>query len=259
MALLELRDLAKRFGGLKAVDGVDLDVEPGERRAIIGPNGAGKSTLFGVIAGTIRPAAGRVALHGADITGLSVHRRADIGVITTYQHSSLFLRETALENVLLAVARKAGAGRRWFRPAAAYPELLDRSAALLDRAGLAGREAQLAGALSHGERRQLEVAVALAAEPSVLMLDEPAAGMSAAETERLGALIRDLPSEMTVLLIEHDLDLVFDLADSVTVLHLGRSLRTGSVTQVRSDDEVQRAYLGTADVDELFFDPEESR
>lgn len=251
---VSLRGLTVRFGRLTAVDDVSLEIPAGQHRAIIGPNGAGKSTLFGVIAGTQRAAQGRVVVGGEDVTALPVHRRADLGVITTFQHSSLFLRETVLENVLLAVAHKARVAHRWFRPAGAYRELLERAAGLLAQVGLAGREALAAGALSHGERRQLEVAVALAAEPRVLLLDEPAAGMSPAETERLGQLIRGLPAEMTVLLVEHDLDLVFDLADEVTVLHLGRHLTTGPVAQVRADDEVQRAYLGDADVDDLFFE-----
>ncbi|NDL59362.1 ATP-binding cassette domain-containing protein [Phytoactinopolyspora sp. XMNu-373] len=256
---VSLHDITVRFGRLTALDSVAFDVPAGQHRAIIGPNGAGKSTLFGVVAGTHRPTSGRVIVDGDDITSLPVHRRADVGVITTFQHSSLFLRETVLENVLLAVARKARVAHRWFRPATAYREQLERSAELLAQVGLAGREALPAGALSHGERRQLEVGVALAAEPRVLLLDEPAAGMSPAETARLSELIRGLPAEMTVLLVEHDLDLVFDLAHEVTVLHLGQLLTTGSVAQVRANEDVQRAYLGAADVDELFFDREETR
>ncbi|WP_207782320.1 ABC transporter ATP-binding protein [Phytoactinopolyspora limicola] len=249
-----LHDITVRFGQLTALAGVSLEVPAGQRRAIIGPNGAGKSTLFSVIAGTRRPTGGRVLVDGRDITSLPVHRRVDAGVVTTFQHSSLFLRETVLENVLLAVARRARVAHRWFRPAGAYRDLLDHSATLLARVGLAGREALLAGALSHGERRQLEVAVALAAQPRVLLLDEPAAGMSPAETDRLGQLIRGLPADMTVLLVEHDLDLVFDLADEVTVLHLGEHLATAGVAEIRADENVQHAYLGTADVDELFFE-----
>jgi branched-chain amino acid transport system ATP-binding protein len=255
-AAVSIRDVTVRFGRLTALSEVTIEVPAGQHRAIIGPNGAGKSTLFNVIAGTVRPASGQVFVDGDDLTDLPVNRRADVGVIATFQHSSLFLRETVLENVMLALFRHAGAARGWFRPVSAYGQVLDRAADLLDQVGLRERAALLAGALSHGERRQLEVAVALAAQPRVLLLDEPAAGMSAAETERLGQLIRDLPAEMTVLLVEHDLDLVFDLADEVTVLHLGQHLRTGSVSEIREDDDVQRAYLGTADVDDLFLDPD---
>lgn len=252
--LLSVRGLGVRFGSLDALAGVDLDVTPGERRALIGPNGAGKSTLFSVVAGTRRPTSGQVLLAGNDITGTPVHRRVGLGVVTTFQHSSLFLRESALENVLLAVLREQGAGWDCLRPLRRRTQLLRRSAELLVQVGLGGREAQAAAALSHGERRQLEVAVALAAGPRLLLLDEPAAGMSPAETERLANLIRGLDPDVTVLLVEHDLDVVFDLADRVTVLHLGRHLMTGTVQEVRASDEVQQAYLGVADAGELFTD-----
>lgn len=251
---LSLRDLTVRFGQLTAVDGVTLDVPAGQHRAIIGPNGAGKSTLFGAIAGTRRPTAGRVLLGDDDITGLPMHRRARLGVVTTFQHSSLFLRESLLENALLAVMQRHGVAHHWLRSARRHRDLLDRSAELIAQVGLSGREAELAGSVSHGERRQLEVAMALAAEPRVLLLDEPAAGMSVAETARLGELVRALPRTMTVLLVEHDLDLVFDLADEVTVLHLGRELATGTVQEIRADEAVQRAYLGDTQLGELFHD-----
>lgn len=249
---LQLDDVSRHFGALKAVDEISIAVPAGSRHAVIGPNGAGKSTLFAVIAGTLTPTAGRIALGGDDITSMPEHRRAARGLVRTFQHSSLFLRASALQNVLLAVQRQQGLHRwpipRSRRTAAAAA----RSMELLESVGLADRHAQTAGALSHGERRQLEVAVALGAEPSVLLLDEPAAGMSASETARFKELVLALPSEMTILLVEHDLDLVFGLADRVSVLHLGRHLYTGTPQEVRANDDVQRAYLGTADTSELF-------
>ncbi|MFE2167664.1 ABC transporter ATP-binding protein [Streptomyces sp. NPDC059447] len=236
--LLELRGVSRHFGSFRALDEVDLAVRPGARHAIIGPNGAGKSTLFGLISGTLPVTAGAVLVDGQDVTRLPVDRRVGLGVAATFQHSSLFMRETVLENVLLAVQRRIGA-----RSAA-----IARARELLDRVGLPARHEDTAAALSHGERRQLEVAVALGTEPRLLLLDEPAAGMSPAETARLTELIAALPREVTVLLVEHDLDMVFELADTVTVMHLGRHLTTGTPDEVRASTEVQTAYLGTMEV-----------
>jgi branched-chain amino acid transport system ATP-binding protein len=258
--LLRLAGVGVRFGHLDALADVDLDVAQGERRALIGPNGAGKSTLFSVVAGMRRPTTGQVFVEGRDVTHLPVHRRVALGVATTFQHSSLFLRETALENVLLPLLAQPDSGRM-LAPAQVLGSLrrrkplLDKATDLLNRVGLGGREATAAAALSHGERRQLELAVALATSPRLLLLDEPAAGMSMAETDRLMSLLRDLPKDVTLLLVEHDLDVVFGLADRVTVLHLGRHLMTGSVEEVRASDEVQRAYLGDASADDLFEEP----
>ncbi|WP_329376728.1 ABC transporter ATP-binding protein [Streptomyces sp. NBC_01351] len=236
--LLELRRVSRHFGSFRALDEVDLTVRPGARHAVIGPNGAGKSTLFGLISGTLPTTAGTILVDGQDVTRLPVHRRVGLGVAATFQHSSLFMRETVLENVLLAVVRRTAS-----RGAA-----IERAHELLDRVGLPTRHDLAAAELSHGERRQLEVAVALGTEPRLLLLDEPAAGMSPAETARLTELIAALPGEVTVLLIEHDLDMVFELADTVTVMHLGRHLKTGSPDEVRASAEVQTAYLGTMEV-----------
>ncbi|MFD5145709.1 ABC transporter ATP-binding protein [Streptomyces sp. NPDC058401] len=233
--LLELRGVSRHFGSFRALDEVDLTVRAGARHAVIGPNGAGKSTLFGLISGTLPVTAGTIRVDGRDVTRLPVHRRVGLGVAATFQHSSLFLRETVLENVLLAVVRRTGP-----RNAA-----IARAHELLDRVGLPTRHELTAAELSHGERRQLEVAVALGTDPRLLLLDEPAAGMSPAETARLTELIAALPAEVTVLLIEHDLDMVFALADTVTVMHLGRHLTTGSPDEVRASAAVQTAYLGT--------------
>ena len=254
---LELDGLTKHYGSLRAVEEVSLSVQPGTRHAVIGPNGAGKSTLFALIAGTLPATAGRVVLHGQDETGMPEHARATHGLVRTFQHSSLFLKSTALENVALAVQRQQGAQWSMLRPLRRRTAILDRSHELLGSIGLQDRSGALAGSLSHGERRQLEVAVALGTEPSVLLLDEPAAGMSAAETARFKQMVLDLPREITVMLVEHDLDLVFGLAEAVTVMHLGRHLMTGSPAEVRASDEVQRAYLGAEDTSDLF--PQEAR
>ncbi|WP_328302080.1 ABC transporter ATP-binding protein [Streptomyces sp. NBC_00435] len=245
---LRLRGVSRHFGSFRALDEVDLTVRAGARHAVIGPNGAGKSTLFGLISGTLPATAGTILVDGQDVTRLSVDRRVGLGVAATFQHSSLFLRETVLENVLLAVERPPGAGTGRRRRARARGVAIARARELLDQVGLPGRHELTAGALSHGERRQLEVAVALGTDPRLLLLDEPAAGMSPAETARLTELIGALPAEVTVLLVEHDLDMVFELADTVTVLHLGRHLKTGSPDEVRASTEVQSAYLGTPEV-----------
>ncbi|MFD4241784.1 ABC transporter ATP-binding protein [Streptomyces sp. NPDC058525] len=245
--LLELRRVSRRFGSFTAVDEVCLTVRAGARHAVIGPNGAGKSTLFGLVSGTLAATAGSVLVDGRDVTRLPVDRRVGLGVAATFQHSSLFLRETVLENVLLAVLRRPGTGLGGWRKVSARAAAVGRARALLDRVGLPDRHEAAAAELSHGERRQLEVAVALATEPRLLLMDEPAAGMSPAETARLTELIAALPAEVTVLLVEHDLDMVFELADTVTVMHLGRHLKTGSPDEVRASAEVQNAYLGSAE------------
>ncbi|GGP89842.1 ABC transporter ATP-binding protein [Streptomyces melanogenes] len=246
--LLELRGVSRDFGSFKAVDAVSLAVRAGTRHAVIGPNGAGKSTLFSLISGTLPATAGSLLLDGRDVTRLPVNRRVGLGIATTFQHSSLFMRETALENVLLAVVRRAGSGLGIGRPLRSRRTALARAHALLDQVGLPSRHDTPAAELSHGERRQLEVAVALATEPRLLLLDEPAAGMSPVETARLTEVVAALPGEVTVLLIEHDLDMVFELANVVTVMHLGRHLTTGSPAEVRASPEVQAAYLGTMEV-----------
>ncbi len=250
--VLELAGLSRHFGTLRAVSDVTLQVQAGSRHAVIGPNGAGKSTLFALVAGALRATSGRVLFEGADVTTVPEHRRARAGIAKTFQHSSLFLSATLLENVLLALQPQAGRSRRLLRPAVAPGDLVERAHARLADVGLGDRPRATAGTLSHGERRQLEVAVALATEPRLLLLDEPAAGMSAAETAALTGLVRSLPRSVTVMLIEHDLDVVFELADTVTVLHLGEHLMTGAPEAVRASAEVQTAYLGAADTTELF-------
>lgn len=241
---LAVSALTKSYGSVVAVDDVTLEVADGERLAVIGPNGAGKSTLFALVAGTLRPTAGAVSLFGEDVTRLRDHQRARRGLVKTFQHSSIFTAMTLLDNVLLSTQRTHGRASRPFgRSARAAVEAARRS---LEQVGLADRAGVLAGSLSHGERRQLEVALALGADPRVLMLDEPTAGMSAAETERFVQLISGLPHEITVLIIEHDLDVVFSVADRVTVMHLGAVIENGTPDEVRASELVQQTYLGAA-------------
>jgi branched-chain amino acid transport system ATP-binding protein len=251
-AILALDGLTRSYGSLTAVDHVNLAVQSGHRHALIGPNGAGKSTLFATVAGTIRPTGGRIRFDGRDITRLSESARARLGLVRTYQRSSLFLDCTVLDNVALAVQRVNRRAHRLDRPAGRFREITAQASRHLEEVGLAGRAHEKAAALSHGERRQLEVAMVLAVEPSVVMFDEPTAGMSAAETERFVRQLAGLPPELTVVIVEHDLDVVFRLANQVTVLHLGRVLASGTPEQIRADESVQRAYLGTASAGELF-------
>jgi branched-chain amino acid transport system ATP-binding protein len=247
---LRCAGLRRSFGALQAVDGVDLVVERGARHALIGPNGAGKSTLFKLVTGTMRASAGTVELAGRDVTRLSEAARCRLGMSQTMQHASLFGSMTAAENVALAAARHGG-GRISPVPRR-QPAVRARADELLAAVGLADRRDVRVPALSHGERKQLEVALALACRPSLLLLDEPAAGMSSAEGARLVALLAALPPEITVLFVEHDLELVFSLADAVTVLHLGRVLLSGTPAQVRASEAVREAYLGARHREELF-------
>ncbi|MGY1710570.1 ABC transporter ATP-binding protein [Geodermatophilus sp. SYSU D00758] len=241
--LLSLSGVTRSFGALRAVDDVSLDVPAGARHALIGPNGAGKSTLFKLVTGEMPVTAGRIRLGGQDVTRLSEPQRARRGISQTLQHSSLFLSQTVEQNVLLAAQRRHGSRHSLVprRQAAAR----ERARALLADVGLADRATVPVAALSHGERRQVEVALALACDPTLLLLDEPAAGMSPAESARLVELLRALPESVTLVVVEHDLDVVFALARSVTVLHLGRVLLTGTPDEVRGNTAVQEAYLGT--------------
>jgi branched-chain amino acid transport system ATP-binding protein len=249
---LRLEAVGRRFGSLWAVKDVTMTVAAGARHAIIGPNGAGKSTLFNLIAGALPITSGRIHLFDADLSRRADHACARRGIARSFQQSSLFLSLSALENVSLAVQRSAGIGMRFARPASRYAEVAERADAALTRVGLASRAGDPAGALSHGERRQLEVAVGLAAEPSLFLLDEPTAGTSAEETELLTTLIEKLPASVTVVIVEHDLDVVFRLASEITVLHLGEVLASGSPEAIRDDPRVHEVYLGAAESSELF-------
>ncbi len=243
---LRVDRLSRVFGALRAVEQVSLEVAPGERRAIIGPNGAGKTTLFNLIAGQLPPTTGRVWLGEHDVTRAPVYLRARLGLARTFQRNDLFLGLTVYENVWLAQQCRLGLASRWLRPARSYQAVAEATEALLDRLGLLARAQTPASALSYGEQRQLEVALALASGPRLLLLDEPTAGMSPAETAQMTRLIASLPSDLTILVIEHDMDVVFTLAERVTVLHYGRVLAEGTPEQVRALPAVQEAYLGRA-------------
>jgi branched-chain amino acid transport system ATP-binding protein len=251
-ALLELEGVTRVYGGLRAVDGVDLQLEAGARHGFIGPNGAGKSTLFKLILGAERASAGRLRFDGRDITGVPEHQRVRLGIAQTFQHSSLFAALSCRDNVLLALQRRTGHARRFY--GGRRPALVGEADELLARVGLEGSPARRAAALSHGEQRQLEVALALALQPRLLLLDEPAAGMSPVETERLATIIEELDPELALLIVEHDLDFIFRVARDVSVLHLGELLMTGPAEDVRASDEVARVYLGGASVDDVFID-----
>lgn len=234
--------ITRSYGSVVAVDNVSLTVRRGSRHAVIGPNGAGKSTLFALVAGTIRPSSGSVRLFGEDVSKLSDHQRARRGMVKTFQHSSVFPTATVLGNVLLAAERRHGRpGRPFGRHA---QSAVEAAMAALDTVGLLQRGDDPADGLSHGERRQLDVALALALQPEVVLFDEPTAGMSVAETARFVDVVRQLPRDLTVLIIEHDLDVVFSLADQVSVLHLGALIADGEPEEIRSSELVQQTYLG---------------
>ena len=253
--VLECAGVTKRFGSLAAVDAVDLTIAGGARHALIGPNGAGKSTFFNLLSGVLRPTSGRIVFAGEDVTRRSDAWRSRKGLAKTFQHSSLFLSLSVADNVAMAAQRVTGAGMKVRTPASRCPGVDDVVDDCLRRTGLTDRARSRVSELSHGERRQLEVAVALATAPRLLLLDEPTAGMSAAESGKFGDLVESLPREVTVLIIEHDLDVVFRLADRISVLHLGKLLADGSPEEIRADERVQTAYLGTARTEELFFAP----
>jgi branched-chain amino acid transport system ATP-binding protein len=247
MDALRIDRLRKNFGALAAVNGVSLAVASGERRAIIGPNGAGKTTVFNLISGELTPTAGRVYLDGQDVTHWPEHERARRGLARTYQRNNLFLNLSVFENVRLAVQRHFGVSRSMLRPAERFDAVNQHTTRLLEQMGLQEQRTALAKNLSYGEQRQLEIAIALATEPRVLLLDEPTAGMSPAETNAIAALLHDFPRTLTLLVIEHDMDVVFRLAERVTVLHYGEVIADGMAEQVRSDPRVLEVYLGVAE------------
>ena len=246
-ALLEVQDLCKRFGGLRATDGVQLDVQEGETHAIIGPNGAGKTTLISQLAGTLRPDSGAIRFGGEDVTSLSASRRARKGFARSFQITSIYAEFTALENVALCVMAQAGHNFRFWRPARGDPALFDPARRLLEEVGLGERAGTLSGSLSHGEHRQLEVAMALAGRPRLLLLDEPMAGMGAEESQRMIGLLASLKRKHTMVLVEHDMDAVFRLADRISVLVYGRIIASGTPESIRTNEEVRKAYLGEED------------
>ncbi len=245
--LLRLDGLRKRFGGLAVTDGVSLDVMPGEIHAVIGPNGAGKTTLIHEITGIVAPDDGRVVFNGVDITRLSLPRRVRAGLARTFQITSILAGFSVLENVALAVQARSGSSFRFALPASRERALNGAAMAALDQVGLADRAAHPAGTLSHGEKRALELAIALATKPRLLLLDEPLAGAGPEETERLVTLLARLRPAYAILLVEHDMQAVFALADRISVLVYGRVIATGDVASIRANAEVRAAYLGEDD------------
>jgi len=243
-AILETVSLSKSFGGLTAVREVSLSLARGALHAVIGPNGAGKSTLVNLLSGALQPTAGRILLDGEDVTGLPEHGRTHRGLARSFQRTNILASLTVLENVRLAVQAVSLARRRLLLPPEREPKLIARAKATLDRAGLAYGHSRIAGTLAHGQQRQLEIAMALAAAPKVLLLDEPLAGMGPEEGERIAQLLKSLAADHAVLLIEHDMDFVFAVADRLTVLVEGAVLASGRPSDVRADPAVQAAYLG---------------
>ncbi len=248
MSLLAVTGLVKRFGGLTATDGVDLTVEPGEVHAVIGPNGAGKTTLINQLSGELRPDAGTIRLDGVDVTALPVYRRALLGLGRSYQITSVFPDFSVLVNVVLAVQAHAGHSFSFWRPVLAETALTERARMAIDQVGLTARAEVPVAELAHGERRQLEMAMTLATAPKVLLLDEPMAGMSLAESERLVTLLTSLKKQYGILLVEHDMDAVFKLADRISVLVYGRVIACDTPDAIRNNHDVRTAYLGEHDM-----------
>ena len=244
---LRTQGLQKHFGGLAAVNDVSLECHVGQLHAVIGPNGAGKTTLINLLSGDLAPSGGRVELLGNEVTGFAAHRISQLGVGRSYQRTNIFMRFTAFENCRLAAQSRLPTSMRFLRSAVRYCEVNDAAARALALAGLRGRTGVVAAELSHGERRQLEVAMTLATKPKVLLLDEPLAGMGADESACMVELLRTLVNGHAMLLVEHDMDAVFALADTLTVMVNGAVLATGTPEQIRANDEVQRAYLGDGD------------
>ena len=241
--MLEVRGLQKSFGALRACDGIDFDVAEGETHAVIGPNGAGKTTFISQLAGNLRPDAGVIRFAGEDVTRLPAHARARKGFARSFQITSVFPDFSALHNVALAVQAHLG-GTGFWRPARSDPALSGPARELLREVGLGHREDALAANMSHGEHRQLEVAMALATKPRLLLLDEPMAGMGIEESQRMIELLARLKQEKTIILVEHDMDAVFRLADRISVLVYGRVIATGEPESIRANEEVRKAYLG---------------
>jgi branched-chain amino acid transport system ATP-binding protein len=249
-ALLQVAGLSKRFGGVVATDDLSLEVGDGELHAVIGPNGAGKTTFIAQLSGQLRPDSGSIHFAGADITRVPAWRRSHLGLARSFQITSLFLDLSVLDNVALAVQAHAGHSFKLWRNARTIPELRDPARAALERVGLASRVDARASALSHGEHRLVELAMALAGRPRLLLLDEPMAGLGPDESARMVAMLSALKREYTILLVEHDMEAVFALADRITVLVYGRVIASGSPADIRANPEVRDAYLGEDDVAE---------
>jgi len=244
--VLELRALSKSFGGLRAVRDVTLKIMPGDRKAIIGPNGAGKTTLFNLITGIFPATSGQVVLFGQDVTRWPSHRRTALGMARTFQITSLFPKLTVLDNVLLAIQGLRRSKFVMWRFLSSYRDFYDRAHGLLERARFLDRKDIEVRYLSHGEQRQLEIILGLASDPKILLLDEPAAGLSSGESSEMIRFLAHLDRNLAILLIEHDMDVVFDVAEHISVLHFGEILEAGVAEQIRRSEKVQQIYLGTA-------------
>ena len=243
-ALLQVKGLKKSFGAVQATNNFALDVADGEIHALIGPNGAGKTTVLNQLSGEIKPDQGRISFDGRDITGLPVHKRATLGLARSYQITSVFERLTVRENLSLAIQAHCGHSFRFWRKASADPNLFEPLIPALERVGLEHRAYVKAGSLSHGEKRQLEVGMALAGNPKMLLLDEPMAGMGPGGTVELSKMIGKIKKDTTILLVEHDMNVVFSLADRITVIVYGEAIVTGVPEQIRLNPAVRQAYLG---------------
>jgi len=239
-----MHSLSKSFGGLRAIRDVSLGIEEGERRAIIGPNGAGKTTLFNLISGFLFPSSGHIYLFGSDVTNLQAHQRAALGMARTFQVTNLFPALTLFENILLGVQAIKRARLCFYRPVRSFREIILEAERILKEWNLWEQREVLLKNLSHGEQRQIEVIMALATKPRLLLLDEPTAGLSSAETASVTSIIKGLPHEITTILIEHDMDVAFEIAENITVLHFGSILAEGSLEQIKKNPKVTEIYLG---------------
>ena len=244
MIALQIDNVDVRFGGLQVLTMCRVSVEAGEKRAIIGPNGAGKTTLFNVISGIIKPSAGRVLSFGQDITRSPAHVRASLGLARTFQITNLFTNLSVLENILLGLQALTSTKWVFYRTASSFTELIDNAVSLLERWGLEDKKDQPVRSLSHGEQRQLEIILALASRPKILLLDEPTQGLSTAETALVVPMVRSLDPSTTVLFIEHDMDVAFQMADRITVLCYGSVLAEGTEGEIRGNPSVAEVYLG---------------
>ncbi len=243
--VLELKGLSKSFGGLQATRDVTLSIMSGDRKAIIGPNGAGKTTLFNLITGIYPVTSGQVLLFGQDVTNWPSHRRTALGMARTFQVTHLFPKLTVLDNVLLAIKGVRPTKFVMWRFLSTYREVYDKAHVLLERAGFLDRKDLEVRNLSHGEQRQLEIVLGLASDPKILLLDEPAAGLSSGKSAEMAQFLMKLDPNLAILLIEHDMDVVFDVADQISVLHFGEILETGTPQQIHDSARVQEIYLGT--------------
>jgi branched-chain amino acid transport system ATP-binding protein len=243
--VLQLRQLGKSFGGLTAVSDVTLELLPGDRQAVIGPNGAGKTTLFNLITGVLPSSAGRIVLFGRDVTAWPSHRRTALGMARTFQITSLFPKLSVLDNVLLAVGGLRRTKFVMWRTLASYRDMQDKARRLLEAAGYWERRDAEVRSLSHSEQRQIEIVLGLASEPKLLLLDEPCAGLSTGESREMAAFLKRLDPALAILLIEHDMDVVFDVVERISVLHFGQVVEQGTAQSIRASARVQEIYLGT--------------